>query len=444
MLTRLSLNNYRAWEKLDIPLAKINLFLGPNNSGKSTILSAINLLSQTLDSADREVPLLLKGKFEDLGSYWDVVYDNDIGRNMSFGIEFPFISSRTDKGQQNGRLDITFHYRKQRRQIVVESLQLASPPGHIFLGTRIAKTSDNQLIDYFDKGFTGIKTGPSSSGMINLLHFIPYLAIPYNPRTYLKKIRSPKYAGFQNIDIGLYDFRRSLVEHLGHVEFIGPFRRAPERTYTFSGETPSNVGVHGEKAIDMIAADQSRRHGKSLNLTHKISQWLQRAEIAKGIEIDVVTDRYFEVRVTHFDTGENETLADVGYGCSQILPILVAGYHLPSSRTLIVGEPEIHLHPKAAAEVGTFLYEVAKRDIQLFVETHSEHLLLRLQSHVASGKLSPDDVNVFYVYSDRKGRKKICHRIPLGKDGFFAEKWPKGFFPETLEEAKRIAKFSVI
>jgi len=72
-----SAENCRAFEALDVPLTKINLFFRPNNSGKSAILSALSLLSQTLDSADREVALLLNGKFEDLGTYEDIVYGND-------------------------------------------------------------------------------------------------------------------------------------------------------------------------------------------------------------------------------------------------------------------------------------------------------------------------------------------------------------------------------
>jgi len=442
MIKRLFFKNYRAFEDLDIPLTKINLFLGPNNSGKSAILSAINLLSQTLDSADRDVPLLLNGKFEDLGTYQDVVYENELERDITLGLEFHVgLSGEREPALQNARMSVTFHYRKQRREIVVDSIELSIPPDGILLSTRVAKTSNNQLIEKISSNLNGIKTGRSSSGSITLNHYIPSL-IPSLGRRWFPRM-SQRYAPYRQLDRFLYYFSRSLIDHLGNVEFIGPFRRSPQRTYPFSGETPSTVGVHGEKAIDILVSDESRRRGKKRNIAQTISNWLQRSEIAKGIDIIVLTERHFEVLVKHIDTGEDENIADVGYGCSQILPILVAGYYLPSKSILIIAQPEIHLHPKAEAEVGTFLSEVIKRDIQIFVETHSEHMLLRLQSHVASGELSPQDVNVFYVYSDAQSRRKHCRRIPLGKDGFFLEEWPRGFFPERLEEAKRLAKFSV-
>jgi len=443
MITRLFFKNYRAFDELDIPLTKINLFFGPNNAGKSAILSAINLLSQTLDSGDRDVPLLLSGKFEDLGTYQDVVYQNDPKRDISLGLELPMklYTSPTEWAVQNARMNVTFHYRKQRRQIVVDSIELSSPPGDILLCTRVAKTSDNQLIEQIPSAFSGIKMGRSSSGSITLNHYIPSL-IPSIGHRWFPRMR-PRYAPYRRLDMHLYRFAKSLSDHLGNVEFIGPFRSKPERLYPFSGERPSSVGVRGDKAVHILVADAARRRGKRRNIAQDVSHWVKKAGIAKGIELLVQSERHFEARVTHFETGETENIADVGYGCSQILPILVAGYYLPSESILVVAQPEMHLHPKAQAEVGTFLCEVAKRGVQLFVETHSEHLLLRLQSHVASGELTPEDVNVFYIYPDEQQHKKICHRIPLGKDGFFIEDWPRGFFPERLEEAKKLAKFSV-
>jgi len=443
MITRLFFKNYRAFDELDIPLTKINLFFGPNNAGKSAILSAINLLSQTLDSDDRDIPLLLSGKFEDLGTYQDVVYQNDPKRDISLGLELPMklYKPPTEWVVQNARMNVTFHYRKQRREIVVEAIELSSPPGDILLRTRVAQTSNNQLIEQISPAFSGVKMGRSSSGSITLNHYIPSL-IPSIGGRWFPRMRG-RYAPYRSLDLYLYRFSQSLVGHLGNIEFIGPFRSKPERLYPFSGERPSSVGVRGDKAVHILAADAARRRGKRRNIAQEVSHWVKRAGMAKEIKLLVQSERNFEARVTHFETGESENIADVGYGCSQILPILVAGYYLPSESILIVAEPEMHLHPKAQAEVGTFLCEVAKRGVQLFVETHSEHLLLRLQSRVASGELTPEDVNVFYIYPDEQQHKKIYHRIPLGEDGFFIEDWPGGFFPERLEEAKKLAKFSV-
>lgn len=441
MITRLYLENFRAFEKLDIPLSKINLFFGPNNSGKSAIISAINVMSQTLDSADRSAPLLLNGKFEELGSYWDAVYQHEENRDIRLGIEFVIPEERREPLTSNSRINVKFHYRPQRREIVAREIILSNPPPNILLKTRVATTSDSQLVEESSPRFQGIKVGAASSQTILLNHFIPYVAPTITHSMFDKRNRRTN--AYRGLDFTLYCFDNFLRQQLQNVQFIGPFRNNPQRTYVYSGGIPSSVGVSGDKAIDILAADESRRLGKKKNISEMVSKWFKDAGIASEFEIVPFSDRHFEIFLTHIHTGESVNIADAGYGCSQILPILVAGYYIQPNSLFIVAEPEIHLHPKAEAEVGTFLYTISKKPIQIIVESHSEHLLLRLQSYVASGEISPEEINIFYVYSDEKANQKHCTLIPLGRDGYFTEKWPKGFFPERFEEAKRLAKYSV-
>jgi len=442
MITRLYLENFRAFKKLDIPLSRINCFFGPNNSGKSALLSAINVLSQTLDSHDREVPLLLNGKLEELGTYQDTVYGNDINRDIRIGLE---LSNETEEGNNySTRIDTSFHYRKQRRQIVVNNIVIYSPNNKLLLKTRVSERSNNQLIEKVNETYPNVKIGRMSSNSILMNHFIPNI----NPRLIRLfwshgRIKR-KSESYSELDFALYKISRLLSNHLLKLEFISPFRSRPERTYSFSGESPSTVGPSGDKCIDILASDQSRRKGKKRNIAQLVTHWLQQSEIAKKIEVVPFTDRHFEIYIKHIHTGEEVNIADAGFGISQILPILVAGYFIPEGSTFIVEEPEIHLHPKAQSEIGTFLYDVSKKNVQIFVETHSEHLLLRLQRYIASGNLSPEDVNVFYIYSDENSKGKIDKLMPIGQDGYFSEKWPKGFFPERLIEANAIARYSIL
>jgi predicted ATPase len=240
----------------------------------------------------------------------------------------------------------------------------------------------------------------------------------------------------------LQDYLRGLRENLNKVEFVGPFRANPQRLYVLTGESPSSVGKHGERALEILINDEKRKGKAKKNLLREVTKWMAKAEIASSIDIESFTDRYFEVLVRNFYTNEEENLTDVGFGCSQILPILVAGFNVTQGGVLIAEEPEIHLHPKAQAELGSLLHILYGRGIQLFIETHSEHLLIRLQSHVARGEIAAEDVHVFYVDPAGKQRGKEITRIPLGKDGYFQKNWPKGFFPERLQEAERLAGIS--
>jgi len=160
MITRLYLENFRAFEKLDIPLARINCFFGPNNSGKSAILSAINVLSQTLDSSDRDVPLLLNGKFEELGSYEDTVYGHDLNRDIRIGFDIEESGAdSSDSSPQSVRFIVTFHYRKQRRQIVIGNIEVESPVGELLLRTRVSERSNIQIVEKVSSKFANVKVG---------------------------------------------------------------------------------------------------------------------------------------------------------------------------------------------------------------------------------------------------------------------------------------------
>jgi len=430
---------------VDIPLGKINLFFGPNNAGKSALLSAITLLSQTMYSHDRDVPLLCRGHFEDLGSYKDLVYGNNIRKDIKIGIEIATDVSKVVKYINNIMkrnedapiksvyAEFKFTYRSQQKQIALAGFEIQIPTGDTILRTRIAKTASSQLTDYLGDAFAGL--GPVIlSRSINLNHFFPTLRG-------IESMVPRRFYPLKKLDRILSLFTRLFIRYLNSVEFISPFRQAPERFYTFSGESPSTVGIHGETAIDVLVADHLRRGKKRRGIKDEVARWFQQAEIAKQINIVPLSDRHYEVKVTNFYSNENQSIADVGFGCSQVLPVLVAGFSLHQGDSFIVEEPEIHLHPKAQAELGTFLLELAQRDIQLFIETHSEHLLLRLQSHVASGELAPNEIFVYYIYADPDNKKKNIKRINIGRDGIFIDEWPHGFFPEKLHEAMKIAGF---
>ena len=230
---------------------------------------------------------------------------------------------------------------------------------------------------------------------------------------------------------------RAMNRFFDSVEYIGPMRMPPSRTYLFSGERRRRIGAAGENTSSILAMDSAREGERSLNILDKVSKWLFKAEIAANIKIADISDRHFEIKVQHPNTQEYQNIADVGQGNSQILPVLVAGYNLTRGSTYLVEEPEIHLHPRAQAELGDFFYDLYSSGIQSVIETHSEYLVVRLQQHVVQGIIDPEDIAVYYVYP--RENKKIIKKLNLNKQGVFEEEWPEGFFPERLSEAKKLA-----
>jgi len=434
MIKKIYLKNYRAFEEISLDFSKINLFFGPNNSGKSSLLSSINLLSQTLQSRDSNVSILLNGNLEELGTFRDIVFKNEVKRKIKIGIGVKVEIGRpyrTKEIIEEGYFQAEFKYRPIRREIVLESTETQMPIGTARLRTKSTSPGSHKF-SFFDAKGEDI-TNKITRVKRKLSHFIPIFGITG---------RFP-HKQFQLIsDIFEFNFSWSdMIEE--RLEYICPFREFPERTYLFSGESPDSVGIRGEKAIDMLVMDYLTKGKEKKNINENVSKWLNQCDISSKIEVVPLTDRHYEMRISNSRTGESENLADVGFGCSQILPILIAGFNLQKGQILIVEQPEIHLHPKAQAELGSFFYDLSKRNIQTFIETHSEHLLLRIQSHIATGDLNPEDVKVYYVFANKETDRKEVEEVKLNKNGKFLTEWPEGFFPERLAEVKKIAKASL-
>lgn len=136
-------------------------------------------------------------------------------------------------------------------------------------------------------------------------------------------------------------------------------------------------------------------------------------------------------------TGDRINLADAGFGVSQVAPVVTQGFLSRQATALLIEQPEIHLHPRAQAALGSLLVELANSGRQLLVETHSEHLVLRIRRHVAEGKIRPPDVGLFYV--ERGTRGSTVRALELDAQGMVPD-WPKGFFEEDYAEAMQLAR----
>lgn len=215
---------------------------------------------------------------------------------------------------------------------------------------------------------------------------------------------------------------------------IRPFRRPPERWYIFTGTSPQHVGYQGDLLPDLLL--------RRPELVEETNEWLEKLNIGHKLAVKSMgadSGDLFEVRLidTRREGKENIDVAlpDVGFGISQLLPFVVQS--LVSEQQIIsIEQPEVHVHPKLQADLGDLLAEAIKepRQNQFIVETHSEHLILRLQRLIRKKFLEPEDVSVIYVDRGPDGAK--AERLHLDEDGDFIDEWPNGFFLERLRELR--------
>jgi predicted ATPase len=216
------------------------------------------------------------------------------------------------------------------------------------------------------------------------------------------------------------------------VMYIGPLREAPRRIYELSAETPEEVGVRGECAPELVY------HWRNdAAKTEQLTRWLRTFEFGDRL---VARARGTDAFSLHTSSGSRLTsIADAGIGFSQALPLIVQAIAASPYSWLVVEEPELHLNPRLQARIGNLLAWLVDKGVGVIVETHSDHLLLRLRRLIAQGDLRTDDVGLYYV--DRpKGTSRV-RSIPIRSDGSIDPKrWPPGFFGDALADAMALAE----
>ncbi len=263
---------------------------------------------------------------------------------------------------------------------------------------------------------------------------------------FVHSVRNPPKKGQAN---GLAALVDTVMSHyigwntfLESVEQIRPLR-GPIPRYSVLGRTPTfGFGAEGEA---LLRALRNREPVERTNRTliAAFNEWLaDRLKIVKSMRLQTL-DREAGI-VASLVADEREgfdsiNVANMGEGLSQILPVfskvLGAGY----DDCVIVQQPEIHLHPALQADLADlFIDSLRNGNVhQFIVETHSEHLLLRLRRRVAEGAIPPEKVSVLYV--ERQGDHSTVRSLKLGSDGHF-DYWPEGFFEQDVEEAYQLAK----
>ena len=226
--------------------------------------------------------------------------------------------------------------------------------------------------------------------------------------------------------------------HLRLVNYIGPLRSAPERLYRLSGSDSDAIGFQGEFSANVLYRNPGIRR--------RVNYWFDARRLGIPYVLDVIRLGEAELSGEHITialydkrTETQVTLADVGYGINQLLPIIIEGIASQEGSIICVEQPEIHLHPRLQANIAdlmidTIADERGKRK-QWIVETHSELLILRLQRRIREGKIKPEDISVLYVDpNDESTEGSAIKVLRLGEDSYFKAPWPDGFFADSLNE----------
>ena len=298
---------------------------------------------------------------------------------------------------------------------------------------------DFLLSDFDLRTYTSERRTEEMNTVLAVLGFLPVGIMSSRRNSWIAALlpSSLHHAKIVNIGQLAVAASRALERTLDILFPMGPFRRPPERWYIFRGTSPQDVGYRGDLLPDLLFRD-SKLDSKLVKETNK---WLKQLEIGYELEVKSVGDRsqdLFEVRLIdiHRKKVVDVALPDVGFGISQLLPFIVQSL-VSGEQIISIEQPEVHVHPRLQADLGDLLAEVITKEPhqkQFIIETHSEHLILRLQRLVYEKRISSEDVSVIYVSRGPEGAK--AERLNLDEEGDFIDEWPSGFFLERLRELR--------
>jgi hypothetical protein len=243
-----------------------------------------------------------------------------------------------------------------------------------------------------------------------------------------------------------------LVAHLERAAYLGPLRAVPPRGFLYQRAGGALRWADGLAAWDLLLSDRAR-------LVNDTNARLRRLDagclvevqhlVAPGSSAEDVSHEHVDIGVRrlllrghHADdtTGALALPAEVGSGIAQVLPVIVAAL-APRVPFVMIEQPELHVHPRLQTELGDLFIE-ASANRQFLIETHSEHLILRLLRRIretadaelprGAPRFTPDRLSVMHV--ERTSTGAVFRRLRVDESGEFVDRWPAGFFSERAGE----------
>jgi predicted ATPase len=443
MLTRLLIRNFKTWRDTGtIRLAPITVFFGSNSSGKSSLLQFLLMLRQTAESPDRRRVLHPgdKGTHVELGTYRELVFNHDLTQEIQFGFSW------------NLREPLSIRDPISRESVEGTTLQFTASVASDSKGSHQHVRTFSYKLSNATKNLTVRMQALEEANPRKYELDAEHYRLVRNPGRVWPLPPPVRFYGFPD-EVGAYyqnagftsDLALELEKELKTIQYLGPLRTYPERSYVWSGEVPEHVGWRGERAIEamLAASDRSISSGYKRRVRPfqaVIAHWLQRIGLLDSFEVRAIAQhrKEYEVIVKTRGAAQDVNLPDVGFGVSQVMPVVVQCFYAPPRTTILLEQPEIHLHPRVQSELADLFIEAihsredgSDRSVQLIIESHSEHFLRRLQRRVAEEMIKPEEVALYFCHDSSEGAVLQPLKVNLFGD---IENWPDDFFGDEMAD----------
>jgi hypothetical protein len=403
-----------------IEIRPLTLLAGANSSGKTSIMQPLLLLKQTLEAPYDPGALLLDGPNVRFTSFEQMLFrsgkhSSDECFSVGLGVE--------DQVSVNVRF-----CRERGRPIDVQSMTVETQQGLFEL-----REGD---FDFDPKTWSSDAFGEVAKALGQQGYGVKTQVVRHRCLLgkYLVKVDK---SGEETRALG-EGFAHSIGQVLGDMIHLPGLRGNPVRTYPVSAAGPRFIGTFENYVASIIAKAADVDPG----LLERIGDDLRALGLTWRITATPVNDTQVELRVgrlpqpTRGGSHDLVNIADVGFGVSQTLPVVVALQVARPGQLVYIEQPELHLHPRAQVAMARLLANAANRGVRVVAETHSSLLLLGVQSLVAEGALAPDKVKLHWFQRNSKDGSTDIASADLDQSGAYGD-WPMDFFDVSMDASLR-------
>jgi predicted ATPase len=403
-LTEIGVGGFKSFAELTkIKLGLLSILAGTNSSGKSSIMQPLLLMKQTIEAPYDPGILLLDGPNVKFTSSEQFITKKILPDNDSKKLQIFLATVNNNSFQSNFRWSIENGLSQHSQTYTLwgkESL----------LRLNMSSAEIKEQISESNRSITRLPIDD-----FQVVREKCFFIIRYGLGRVL--LNYPAFA----------DILRSMI----HVPGV---RGNPERIYkTAATDGNTYAGLFENYVVSVIDRFQKQEPEKLVQL----QSHLQKLGLTDTIQTQRLNETQIELRVGRVpgDSTDTVNIADVGFGVSQVLPVLVALLVAQSEQVVYIEQPEIHLHPRAQVALAEIFAEAINRGVQVIVETHSELFLLGIQTLVAENQIAPQDVQLHWFSRSMDGSSTVT-TAELDETGAFGD-WPEDFGSTALDLSNR-------
>lgn len=446
MFQSVGLNNFRGFIDKEIEFSRINILIGENSSGKSSLIKFLLALKQTLEEPDIS-NLILNGNLVDLGNFKESISFHEDDRNIffrfGFGNEiedlFKYFFNADIKNTENK--DVFYRVFEGIKNNVNVTFELSKDLGNHksikttfhndYLGDLIIEILESKKDDLLEDNSKCRVVYKSKDSFIYVIDDVNFASKGFLSIIYTHDFRSSvEAAGYgENIfyEIASFLLCQNLLDlYIKNIEYLNPLTTKPQRIYFKKDAQSSYKDNNLEKFANLVT-----NNSVDTKALKDFSKILSKFGIVDDIKFSISKNfPVAEIKVKIDNVTTN--IYDVGYGVSLQIPLLFESYigEKNNGKTFIIEQPEIHLHPRLQARFIDTLLSMGNKN-NYIIETHSEHIVRMLQVIVKEKKhkISSDSVRIYY-FSKSGGEFKISEHKILD-NGQLEKPFPSGFYDSS-------------